>query len=190
MQNEDIRYEEGGLVAKAYEEDNYIIRRYENDSNTVAVYFSSNGIYYPNTGETFRKRILEENRYYDMAELKRMGYTFPDTWYFYSGLCEADRYQSELMKKADDGHIRMFEFNTSTHERTMFVFNLPEVLGRSAEELDSLYSYYKGRRILRTDFSINVSGISGTVRGAFAKAARKLHINNNIIRHGEKKTAS
>ncbi len=282
MQNEDIRYEEGGLVAKAYEEDNYIIRRYENDSNTVAVYFSSNGIYYPNTEEQFRKRIFEENRYdwlrlglkdvhtevffrdvykqyyvagcsraldsvdriadfigneiltgsdrlvtvgnsaggymafligtllhadmvfdfsgqfdltgdvekefllkkyrdddlrsryYNLANLKAAGYTFPDTYYFYSGLCEADKYQSELMKKADDGHIRMFEFNTATHERTMFVFNLPVVMGKTAEELNSLYSYYKGRRISRTGFSIRVCGISGTVSGGLAKAAHKL----------------
>ena len=283
MQNEDIRYEEGGPVTEAYEADNYIIKRYANDSNTVAVYFSSNGIYYPNTVEQFRKRIFEENRYdwlslglkdvhtevffrdiykqfyvagcnrrldsvdkiadlikneilsdsdrlvtvgnsaggymafligtllhadmvfdfsgqfdltkeiqkefllekyrddearsryYNMADLKAMGYTFPDTWYFYSGLCETDRYQSELMKKADDGHIRMFEFNTSTHERTMFVFNLPQVMAKTKEELDALYSCYKGRRISRTGFSIKVCGISGTVRGALAKAAHKLH---------------
>ena len=59
----DIWDENNELVRKEYKRDNYIINEYDNDSNMVAIYFSSNGIYFPNTEECFRKRVIEENRY-------------------------------------------------------------------------------------------------------------------------------
>ena len=55
--------ENNPLIRSVYEKDNYIIREYENDSDIAAVYFSSNGLYYPDTEEEFRKTVAEGNRY-------------------------------------------------------------------------------------------------------------------------------
>lgn len=59
----DIWNEKNELVKEEYKKDNYIINEYDNDSNMVAIYFSSNGLYFPNTEECFRKEVIEENRY-------------------------------------------------------------------------------------------------------------------------------
>lgn len=59
----DIWDENNELVKAAYKKDNYIINEYDNDSDMVAIYFSSNGLYFPNTEECFRQKIIEENRY-------------------------------------------------------------------------------------------------------------------------------
>lgn len=59
----DIWDENNELVREEYKRDNYIINEYDNDSNMVVIYFSSNGLYFPNTEECFRKKIIEENRY-------------------------------------------------------------------------------------------------------------------------------
>lgn len=51
------------IVQQVYtKQDNFIIE-YNNqgDKNWCAIYFCSNGIYYPNTEETFRKQIIEKN---------------------------------------------------------------------------------------------------------------------------------
>lgn len=51
------------IVNKVYQEqDNYLIEFDEKgDKEWCAVYFCSNDIYYPNTEEIFRKRIIEQN---------------------------------------------------------------------------------------------------------------------------------
>ncbi|MBQ0004153.1 MAG: hypothetical protein KBT21_11525 [Treponema sp.] len=51
------------LLSKEYEKDNYIIHNYSNNSKTCLIFFSSNGLYYPNTEEEFSKKIINENRY-------------------------------------------------------------------------------------------------------------------------------
>lgn len=52
------------LVIEKYKEKNYIIEYNENvNENYVVIYFSSNGIYFPNDEETFRKEILQSNRF-------------------------------------------------------------------------------------------------------------------------------
>lgn len=46
------------------QEDNYLIVEGDNpNSNYIAVYCSSNGIYFPNDDETFIKRIITQNKY-------------------------------------------------------------------------------------------------------------------------------
>lgn len=54
---------DSGIVNKVYQEqDNYLIEFDEKgDKEWCAVYFCSNDIYYPNTEEIFRKRIVEKN---------------------------------------------------------------------------------------------------------------------------------
>ncbi len=59
----DIWDESNSIVRDEYRKDNYIINEYDNDSNLVAIYFSSNGIYYPNTEEAFREKIIDGNRF-------------------------------------------------------------------------------------------------------------------------------
>lgn len=51
------------IVREKYDQDpNYLIEYdEEKDNNICAVYFSSNDIYFPNTEEIFRKRIVEKN---------------------------------------------------------------------------------------------------------------------------------
>lgn len=50
------------IVREKYDQDpNYLIEYdEEKDNNICAVYFSSNDIYFPNTEEIFRKRIVEK----------------------------------------------------------------------------------------------------------------------------------
>lgn len=43
--------------------DNYEMYDLNRDSNTCYIYFSSNGIYYPNTKEAFENSIVESNRF-------------------------------------------------------------------------------------------------------------------------------
>ena len=51
------------LLKKEFAKENYVINEYENESNLVAIYFSGNGLYYPDTQESFIQRIIKENRY-------------------------------------------------------------------------------------------------------------------------------
>jgi len=55
---------ENKLVLNEYKKDNYMIET-ENNKNTgyVAIYFSSNGLYFPNEEQEFSKKIIEKNRY-------------------------------------------------------------------------------------------------------------------------------
>lgn len=59
----DIWDKENPLLKKAYEQDNYIIKTYNNNSPYMVVYFASNGLYYPDTEECFKKTVLEGNRF-------------------------------------------------------------------------------------------------------------------------------
>lgn len=51
------------IVRQVYEtQDNYLIEYDEiGQKNWCAIYFCSNDIYYPNTEDIFRKRIIEKN---------------------------------------------------------------------------------------------------------------------------------
>ncbi len=51
------------LILKVYEQDNYIIYDTGADSDICYVFFSSNGLYYPETAEVFRNEIIEKDRY-------------------------------------------------------------------------------------------------------------------------------
>jgi len=63
MSEVDIFSDENGLVRAEYRKNNYIIKEYDNDSKLVAIYFSSNGLYFPDTEECFRECIIEKNRF-------------------------------------------------------------------------------------------------------------------------------
>lgn len=63
MENFDVWDDNNVLLKKEFAKENYIINEYENDSNLVAIYFSGNGLYYPNTEEMFTQRVINENRY-------------------------------------------------------------------------------------------------------------------------------
>lgn len=51
------------IVQQVYNEQNNFLIEYDNQGNKnwCAIYFCSNDIYYPNTEEIFRKRIVEKN---------------------------------------------------------------------------------------------------------------------------------
>ena len=67
-------------------EPNYIIDYDESsEENVCAIYFSSNDIYFPNTEEIFRKRIVEKNFF----EWYSVNY-----FYFLSVGCEKDMLQA------------------------------------------------------------------------------------------------
>lgn len=44
-------------------EDNYIVENASDTKESVIIFFSGNGLYYPNSDEEFKTRILNENRY-------------------------------------------------------------------------------------------------------------------------------
>lgn len=54
---------EHDLVKKARRQDNFEIVEVSKERRCVAVYFSSNDLYYPNDSDAFTKAILEKNRY-------------------------------------------------------------------------------------------------------------------------------
>ena len=56
----------GESFYKAYHKNNYLVEYEKNkysDNQTCAIYFSSSGIYYPNTLEEFEKAFFENDRY-------------------------------------------------------------------------------------------------------------------------------
>lgn len=50
-------------VSREYEKSNYKIVESSAENNECVVYFSSNNIWYPNDKETFRRSIIQEDRY-------------------------------------------------------------------------------------------------------------------------------
>jgi hypothetical protein len=66
MNNSDFVFQtDSKIVQKMFEKDNYLVVYDETceDKNSCAIYFSSNDIYFPNTEEVFRKRIVEKDFY-------------------------------------------------------------------------------------------------------------------------------
>lgn len=59
----DIRDWENPLLREAYDQKNYCCIDTGADSNICYIFFSSNGLYYPDTEAVFRTQILEKNRY-------------------------------------------------------------------------------------------------------------------------------
>ena len=57
----DVRNEE--CVKRQYKNNNYEIEYTESKSGKCLICFSGNGLYFPNTMETFEKRILQNNRF-------------------------------------------------------------------------------------------------------------------------------
>lgn len=50
-------------ILDAYEKDNYKVVNLKNDSDICIIFFSSNGLYYPNTVKEFQEKILVEDSY-------------------------------------------------------------------------------------------------------------------------------
>lgn len=66
VNNSDFVFQiDSDIVRAAFEKDNYLVVYDEQcvDKVVCAIYFSSNNIYYPNTEEVFRKRIVEKDFY-------------------------------------------------------------------------------------------------------------------------------
>lgn len=64
MQTElNIRDSENALLLQAYEQDNYYYIDTDTDSDICYIFFSSNGLYYPDTEEVFCTQIFEKDRY-------------------------------------------------------------------------------------------------------------------------------
>lgn len=51
------------LLSQEYKKDNYLIQDFDNNSKTCLIFFSSNGLYYPNTIEEFTNKIINNNRF-------------------------------------------------------------------------------------------------------------------------------
>lgn len=93
MSEFDIWSDTNELIRSEYRKNNYIINEYDNDSQLVVIYFSSNGLYFPDTEECFRECIVEKNRFewmhYKVKNVKKELY-FRDiykSWYV-SGINE------------------------------------------------------------------------------------------------------
>lgn len=64
MREFDIRDPENEMIKKAYDgDDNYQVVSTGNQSGLCYIFFSSNGLYYPDTNEVFEEQILNKNRY-------------------------------------------------------------------------------------------------------------------------------
>ena len=64
MQEETMKSITTGIIwDRAYSLDNYSVYDVNRDGSTCAIYFSSSSIYYPNTNEALRERILEQDYY-------------------------------------------------------------------------------------------------------------------------------
>lgn len=59
----DIWDSQNKIVLKAYEKDNYQCMDTGIESNMCYIFFSSNGLYYPDTREVFEEQIFKKDRY-------------------------------------------------------------------------------------------------------------------------------
>lgn len=59
----DIWNSQDEIILKAYEKDNYQCVDTGIESNICYIFFSSNGLYYPDTREVFEEQILNKDRY-------------------------------------------------------------------------------------------------------------------------------
>lgn len=72
---EDFPWKDNAQVRSAYEMDNYLISETGNATGRAIIFFSSNGIYYPNDEETFVKYIAKENdgfEWFHLAQHRRI----------------------------------------------------------------------------------------------------------------------
>lgn len=271
-------------LAEQYNKDNYTIRDVNPDSDLVVVYFSSNGLYYPNTEEEFTKVVIDGNRYewqhYKIYNCRREIYlrdirkswylrginsridsigklcdfikeqipegcrivtvgnsaggyaaalfgtllgadcvydfsgqmalrlerqnrivndrflkkeerciasvivdigmdimyedildlnslwdkvAIPKIFYFYSAKAEQDMAQWMTVDATKQEQINSFAFDTSTHEETMYNFNLTKVLNMDTNTLVCASKRYKGKYISRLGFSVSVCGLWWTI---------------------------
>jgi len=276
----DIWDKENPLLKKAYDLDNYIIKTYNNDSPYMVVYFASNGLYYPDTEECFKKTVLDGNRFewlnahrknagkeiyvrdifkthyvlginsrissmselikfikkesqgyrlitvgnsaggyaaavvgtvlqadmvfdfsgqnevlnytsdptspimklqntsasqfYDLRELWNKN-DIPFIFYFYSANNGVDkRSWDQIERFLPSDRLYPFAFDTSTHEQTMFNFNLPTVLDMEKGELIELSHRFKERKISRLAFAFRTMGLIGTCKSIVKKVLKKL----------------
>ncbi len=51
------------LIEEGFLKDNYLIEQGKGKNNYAVIYFSGNGIYYPNINETFTEEIFQKNRF-------------------------------------------------------------------------------------------------------------------------------
>ena len=58
------------IVYRQYRENNYIIEQTGSNTNNAIVFFSSHGIYFPNSEEVFSDRIIS-NDYYDWRNISK-----------------------------------------------------------------------------------------------------------------------
>ena len=63
METFDIWDPHNEIVLKAYQDDNYQCVETGEKSDLCYIFFSSNGLYYPNTKEVFEEQILKKDRY-------------------------------------------------------------------------------------------------------------------------------
>lgn len=58
----DIWFKEYPLIQQEYSKDNFLVKDY-GKTNKCYIFFSSNALYFPNTLDEFRKKIVEQDRY-------------------------------------------------------------------------------------------------------------------------------
>lgn len=61
--NFDIWDETNQIIQTQYTKDNYKVIDYKNKSNIAIIFFSSNGLYYPNTQEEFIEKLYVRDKY-------------------------------------------------------------------------------------------------------------------------------
>lgn len=67
----DFPWNKEGIISRQYEEPNYkIVKTRASGSKRALIFFSSNGIYFPNNEKEFREKILELD-YYDWLNIGR-----------------------------------------------------------------------------------------------------------------------
>lgn len=63
MQQNSFPWDENEVVKAAYKNKNYEVVYTGSKTGRAIVFFSGNGLYYPNTEEEFRNKVLDNNRY-------------------------------------------------------------------------------------------------------------------------------
>ncbi len=66
---DDFPWKENGLLKEAYKQDNYLVSETGSKTGQAVIFFSSNGIYYPNDEETFRAYIQKGNEGFEWFHL-------------------------------------------------------------------------------------------------------------------------
>lgn len=66
---DDFPWKENELLKEAYKQDNYLVSETGSETGQAVIFFSSNGIYYPNDEETFRAYIQKGNDAFEWFHL-------------------------------------------------------------------------------------------------------------------------